>query len=127
MGGLADDPVVERHGKRYAAGTTISPWKIYPFFLIHMAMFGASGFFMAYGTADDIDFEIKGSEAQFVEIELDPGESVVRSETIFAPDFAGNFYHVVIETDTSNAVLELLGGSIVFSLGRRHTVIIDRN
>ncbi len=29
------------------------------------------------GRADDIDFEIKGSEMQFVEIELDPGESAV--------------------------------------------------
>src|SRR5687767_12590654 len=27
--------------------------------------------------ADDIDFEIKGQELQFVEIELDPGESAV--------------------------------------------------
>lgn len=26
---------------------------------------------------DDIDFEIKGQELQFVEIELDPGESAV--------------------------------------------------
>lgn len=29
------------------------------------------------GAADDIDFEIKGLETQFVEIELDPGESAV--------------------------------------------------
>ncbi|MDX2288959.1 MAG: TIGR00266 family protein [Hyphomicrobiaceae bacterium] len=29
------------------------------------------------GVADDIDFEIKGQEMQFVEIELDPGESAV--------------------------------------------------
>ncbi len=29
------------------------------------------------GVADDIDFEIKGSEMQFAEIELDPGESAV--------------------------------------------------
>ncbi len=29
------------------------------------------------GTAHDIDFEIKGHEMQFVEIELDPGESAV--------------------------------------------------
>ncbi len=29
------------------------------------------------GVADDIDFEIKGSEMQYVEIELDPGESAV--------------------------------------------------
>jgi len=29
------------------------------------------------GTADDVDFEIKGQELQFVEIELDPGESAV--------------------------------------------------
>ncbi len=31
----------------------------------------------AGGTADDIDFEIKGLEMQFVEIELDPGESAI--------------------------------------------------
>src|SRR5690348_9737276 len=29
------------------------------------------------GIADDIDFEIKGEELQFLEIELDPGESAV--------------------------------------------------
>jgi uncharacterized protein (TIGR00266 family) len=29
------------------------------------------------GVADDIDFEIKGQELQFVEVELDPGESAV--------------------------------------------------
>jgi uncharacterized protein (TIGR00266 family) len=31
----------------------------------------------ARGVADDIDYEIKGQELQFVEIELDPGESAV--------------------------------------------------
>lgn len=29
------------------------------------------------GLADDVDFEIKGSEMQFVEVELDPGESAI--------------------------------------------------
>jgi uncharacterized protein (TIGR00266 family) len=29
------------------------------------------------GVADDIDFEIRGAEMQFVEIELDPGESAI--------------------------------------------------
>jgi uncharacterized protein (AIM24 family) len=29
------------------------------------------------GIADDIDYEIKGQELQFVEIELDPGESAI--------------------------------------------------
>jgi uncharacterized protein (TIGR00266 family) len=29
------------------------------------------------GTADDVDFEVHGEEMQFVEVELDPGESVV--------------------------------------------------
>ncbi|MBU2581915.1 MAG: AIM24 family protein [Alphaproteobacteria bacterium] len=29
------------------------------------------------GVADDIDFEVKGQEMQFVEIELDPGESAI--------------------------------------------------
>jgi uncharacterized protein (AIM24 family) len=31
----------------------------------------------APGSNDDIDFEIKGQELQFIEIELDPGESAV--------------------------------------------------
>lgn len=31
----------------------------------------------ASSIADDIDFEIKGTEMQFVEIELDPGESAI--------------------------------------------------
>jgi len=29
------------------------------------------------GVADDVDFEVKGEELQFIEIELDPGESAV--------------------------------------------------
>ena len=29
------------------------------------------------GIADDIDFEIKGQELQFLELELDPGKSAV--------------------------------------------------
>lgn len=43
--------------------------------------------------ADDIDFEIKGSEMQFVEIELDPGESAVAeagSMMFKAPDITMN-------------------------------------
>jgi uncharacterized protein (TIGR00266 family) len=35
------------------------------------------------GSADDIDFEIKGQELQFVEIELDPGESAVAEAGAF--------------------------------------------
>lgn len=35
------------------------------------------------GLADDIDFEIKGQELQFVEIELDPGESAVAEAGAF--------------------------------------------
>ncbi len=37
----------------------------------------------ATGVADDIDFEIKGQELQFVEIELDPGESAVAEAGAF--------------------------------------------
>jgi hypothetical protein len=37
------------NGKLYPAGSEISAWKIYPFFLFHMALFGGSGFLMAYG------------------------------------------------------------------------------
>lgn len=35
------------------------------------------------GVADDIDFEIKGEDLQFVEIELDPGESAVAEAGAF--------------------------------------------
>ncbi|MDO7842588.1 TIGR00266 family protein [Sphingomonas immobilis] len=35
------------------------------------------------GVSDDIDFEIKGQELQFVEIELDPGESAVAEAGAF--------------------------------------------
>lgn len=35
------------------------------------------------GVADDIDFDIKGQELQFVEIELDPGESAVAEAGAF--------------------------------------------
>ena len=38
------------NGKEYKKGEII-PWAmIYPFFMLHMAAFGASGFFMAYST-----------------------------------------------------------------------------
>ena len=44
------------NGKLYRKGTEVS-WKyIYPFFLFHMAMFGASGFLMAYNSNVDITF-----------------------------------------------------------------------
>ena len=36
------------NGKEYKEGETISWTMIYPFFMVHMAAFGASGFFMAY-------------------------------------------------------------------------------
>lgn len=36
------------NGKTYPKGSRPSPWFIYPFFLIHMLAFGASGFLMAY-------------------------------------------------------------------------------
>jgi hypothetical protein len=40
------------NGKTHAKGSNV-PWTmIYPFFMLHMLMFGASGFFMAYGAKD---------------------------------------------------------------------------
>lgn len=36
------------NGKCYVKGSVIPWYTVYPFFLIHMLMFGASGFFMAY-------------------------------------------------------------------------------
>lgn len=37
------------NGKEYPAGSTVPWYMVYPFFIIHMGMFGASGFLMAYG------------------------------------------------------------------------------
>jgi hypothetical protein len=39
------------NGRLYPQGTDIPWFKVYPFFLIHMLVFGGSGFFMAYGPA----------------------------------------------------------------------------
>jgi hypothetical protein len=36
------------NGKKYAAGSEMPGKFIFPFFLLHMLMFGGSGFFMAY-------------------------------------------------------------------------------
>ena len=37
------------NGRRYAEGDEIAWYKVYPFFMVHMLMFGGSGFLMAYG------------------------------------------------------------------------------
>ena len=44
--------------------------------------------------ADDVDFEIKGHEMQFVEVELDPGESAI------AEAGAMNYMHDGIQFET---------------------------
>ncbi len=36
------------NGNSYKKGDSISGWSVYPFFMMHMLMFGGSGFFMAY-------------------------------------------------------------------------------
>ncbi|HVO48169.1 MAG TPA: hypothetical protein VMT29_17745 [Steroidobacteraceae bacterium] len=38
------------NGRTYPEGTDVPWFAIYPFFLIHMLIFGGSGFFMAYGS-----------------------------------------------------------------------------
>lgn len=38
------------NGKLHRAGEKAPMWAIYPFFLLHMGMFGASGFLMAYAS-----------------------------------------------------------------------------
>ncbi len=55
----------------FLGGAAGGPWGGTP---IHQPSFGYKA---QPGVADDIDFEIKGAEMQFVEIELDPGESCV--------------------------------------------------
>lgn len=38
------------NGKEYKKGDTIPWYSVYPFFIVHMGMFGLSGFFMAYSS-----------------------------------------------------------------------------
>lgn len=38
------------NGREYPAGSEIPWYKVYPFFLVHMLMFGGSGFLMAYAS-----------------------------------------------------------------------------
>jgi len=40
------------NGQRYAKGKDVPWYMIYPFFLLHMLVFGLSGFFLAYGARD---------------------------------------------------------------------------
>jgi fatty acid desaturase len=40
------------NGKAYPAGSEIAWYKVYPFFLFHMLMFGGSGFLLAYSGQD---------------------------------------------------------------------------
>jgi len=40
------------NGKSYRKGDQLPWYRIYPFFMIHMLMFGGSGFLMAYGAND---------------------------------------------------------------------------
>ncbi|VUD65037.1 hypothetical protein TDB9533_03463 [Thalassocella blandensis] len=44
------------NGKEYKKGSHISPWNVFPFFLIHILIFGASGFAMAYFSDTPIGF-----------------------------------------------------------------------
>jgi hypothetical protein len=40
------------NGKPYPAGSEVPWYAVYPFFLLHMLMFGGSGFLMAYAAGD---------------------------------------------------------------------------
>lgn len=44
------------NGKHYSKGMNLPWYTIYPFFMIHMLMFGGSGFFLAYGSDADVTF-----------------------------------------------------------------------
>jgi hypothetical protein len=40
------------NGKPYAKGSEVPWYAVYPFFMVHMLMFGGSGFLLAYGSPD---------------------------------------------------------------------------
>ena len=43
---------MEINGKTYPKGSDVPWYLVYPFFLLHMAAFGGSGFWIAYGAQD---------------------------------------------------------------------------
>jgi uncharacterized protein (TIGR00266 family) len=68
----ADGPGEPQQSGGFLSGNPLgSPWGGTP---VSQPSFGHRA---QPGMADDIDFEIKGSEMQFIEIELDPGESAI--------------------------------------------------
>ncbi len=71
FGGGQQPPQPPQQGGGFFGGAAAGPWGGAP---VHQPSFGYKA---QPGVADDIDFEIKGAEMQFVEIELDPGESCV--------------------------------------------------
>lgn len=57
------------NNKFYPKGSSIPWYMIYPFFMVHMLMFGGSGFFLAYGEDTDVFFlYMHGGIAIFVYI-----------------------------------------------------------
>src|SRR5690606_21659017 len=50
VGGMKLKSDLTINGKLHRKGEDAPKWFIYPFFLLHMAVFGLSGFFMAYAT-----------------------------------------------------------------------------
>lgn len=56
------------NNKHYPKGSHIPWYMIYPFFMIHMLMFGASGFFLAYSEADVLFLYMHGGLAILVYI-----------------------------------------------------------
>ena len=48
---------IKINGRDYQAGDEVPWYSVYPFFLLHMMMFGGSGFLMAYGSpAPEVSF-----------------------------------------------------------------------
>ncbi len=45
--------------RKYVKGSDIPWYKIYPFFLIHMLVFGVSGFLLAYGLNSQLHFHLR--------------------------------------------------------------------
>lgn len=56
------------NNKLYPKGSDIPWYSIYPFFMIHMLMFGGSGFFLAYSEADVLFLYMHGGFAILVYI-----------------------------------------------------------
>ena len=97
---------IKINGKDYPKGSEVAWYQIYPFFLLHMLMFGGSGFLMAYAS-DDIPTAFLFLHGTVLDI-------LVRSRrnAVALSGFCASCLRVFTRRNTAGAVFGCGGGSL---------------